>query len=286
MLKYLKFLENSIWFNRELKTIKKFQKNMQIMTLDEAVEFAIENCSDAIEHPDIRVYRGLSSRRIAIDDYGDAIRTIINFDSFFSKPVKRYSRDNSNYYSTIMDNHTSWKGYPKRQKSFICSLNSEQLGTTFYRVIPIDGSNWGLANRSDIFSCFKIGMNEYNSPSLSIEIFFNQLSKVIQLDSDINYSILKKNLMNPIFKDLSNVHDNRSEEYQKFVEESKTLFDKIVKMMNPELNEFKNITYEKFENYRFDGYAGCECWTDSPCLFILRENEFSFFKKIKENQNK
>ncbi|MCK9416564.1 hypothetical protein M0Q97_07905, partial [Candidatus Dojkabacteria bacterium] len=98
---------------------------MQIMTLDEAVEFAIENCSDAIEHPDIRVYRGLTPRRIE-----DGTFSKVDFVSFFSKPVKRYSRDNSNYYSTIMDNHTSWKGYPKRQKSFICSLNSEQLGTT------------------------------------------------------------------------------------------------------------------------------------------------------------
>lgn len=285
MLKYLNFLENNIWDDREIKTIKRFQKNMQIMTLDEAVEFAIENCSEAIKYPDIRVYRGLSSKKIGFDDYGDPIHTNINFDSFFSKPVKRYSRDNANYYTTIMDNHSSWKGYPKRQKSFICSFDSEELGSIFYRVIPINGSNWGLASRSDIFSCFKIGMTKYNAPTVSIEVFFDKLFKFIQLESDINYTILKKNLINPIFKDLSNVYDNRTEEYQKFIENlegSKNFFDKIVKMMNPELNEFKNTTYTYLSYYGYDGYRKCECWTDSPCLFVSRENEFSFFKKIEE----
>jgi hypothetical protein len=56
----------------------------------------------------------------------------------------------------------------------------------------------------------------------------------------------------------------------------------ILEYMNPELNEFKNTTYTYLSYYGYDGYRKCECWTDSPCLFVSRENEFSFFKKIEE----
>ena len=161
-MKYLNIFEDSeIWRNRRKKTVTKYKRAMKKMSLEETADFIVENCQEYLKTP-AKIMRG-------IDD---------NYDYFYSVPVKRYSRDNSNHYSMIMDNAVQWKDYPKRTKSFICSTNEVILGVYEYYVIPLDGAKFGIAQTYDIFWAFREGLKEFGSFVYAIDDFFEKLCSV------------------------------------------------------------------------------------------------------------
>ncbi len=56
----------------------------------------------------------------------------------------RKSANTHNYYTLLMDNLSSWDNYPKRSKSFICSvINNPRSGTGFV-VLPFDNPKVGF----------------------------------------------------------------------------------------------------------------------------------------------
>lgn len=109
-MKYLKYFEGAgPWKHRLNQTVAKFKANMNVMDFDEVADYVEKNCKQWIENPKI-VLRFISS--------ADEV-------CFSSKPVERFSRDDYNYYTLIIDNHPSWKEYPKRKNSFICTLRDQ-----------------------------------------------------------------------------------------------------------------------------------------------------------------
>ena len=189
-MKYLSYFEDIIADRRE-RTIRKFRKNMNIFPnndINDISDFIIEHCSEWINNP--------STLKRSMSIYKDII--------FSSKPVKRYSVHNANYYNLIIDNDTRWKEFPKRTKSFIGSINHSPgfAGATFY-MIPFDGAKFGVTPTSDIISSFRNGFLEQlgivnKKYIFNPDSFFSELSYIFQKNkfelSDTNFRIFKKQI--------------------------------------------------------------------------------------------
>ena len=285
MLKYLKYFETRNHFNREKSTIKKFQKNTNILSLDEAVDFAIENCQEYLNKP-LVIYRGITERY----DKNKTLNDMKNIDYFYGDPIRRFSRDNKNFYNLIIDNHKSWRGYPKRQKSFSCSLDGTYLGDTYYRVIPIDGSFWGVCPKDDMFRSFYEGLKDCRTNQ--INIFFNGLEQTFELKSDSNYYQLKKDLENTKrrWQDRISYHSEIIIDFLKLkLIDNKTVFDIVVDVMYPVTNGFHKLSYKDMcesDKYNIlwsnsnETTNTLECWTESKCLFIERSKYYKFMNEI------
>lgn len=286
MLSYLKYFETRDYRDREISTIKKFQKNTNVLSLDGAVDFAIKNCQEYLNNP-IEIFRGITTR---YDSNGGVdLNNMKNVNYFYGDPIRRFSRDNKNFYNLIIDNHKSWRGYPKRQKSFSCSLYSKYLGDQVYRVIPIDGSFWGICPNYDLFRSFYKGLEDCGTHN--IDYFFRYLEGTIKLTDDTKYYQLKKDLENPIFlKKGENEYDSYGSEYikdfikKKTKKNNKTVFDVVVDAMNPDLNGFHKLSYKEMcepskwlQEITSDNL---ECWTESRCLFIRNTVYNSFMKSV------
>lgn len=255
------------------KTADRYKNAMNILNLDDAVSFCLNNCKEFIDDPKI-ITRNMDT----------------NENYFSSKPVERFSRDNINNYTLMIDNSKKWSKFPKRSKAFICSSH---FYSKFY-VIPTDNSKWGICSKNDIYYSFeKLRIiNKYNRTVTSIKQFFEDLTIIahnffgIKI-SDIDFEEMKKDLESLSIA-LSKIEDEeiiegiKSATYGEFIYNlrNKNLFDEIEKLMDPYDNNFTLITYK---DYVFDiKFKDKEMWTDSECLFINRDFMANFLKKLPE----
>ena len=116
-----------------------FEKRGNDITREQAIELVSNEHKDAF-NAQVAIYRG-------VHGYGDYA---------FIDPSKsnrpRVSANTGNHYTLIMDNSSSWKSYPKRSKSLICSTDEGyaiDFGKT-YRVYPINGGKIGVCPYRDI----------------------------------------------------------------------------------------------------------------------------------------
>src|SRR5574344_698462 len=137
-------------------------------------------CDVALENykKGIRIYRGMPSDIPIL--YGD-----------YSNNIRR-STDTNNYYTEILDNSPDWRDYPKRSKSFICSVAQARAkscsnGHDFYVVLPLNDPVIGVCGTNDIWYGFDL--KKYGIPDL---YYFNKtimrLMNEIIGNSDYTYT--------------------------------------------------------------------------------------------------
>ena len=267
MKNYLKYINEyaSVDYDKDYTHKSKshnYAANMKILDINEAVDYCIKNCKEFLNNP-----KHISRSITASQSY------------FYSKPIKRHSRDNANHYTLILDNSPHWKGYPKRSKSFICVGG---LGGT-YLVIPKDNSKWGICSNHDIYFSF------INSDIISINRFFVELYYLAKylfdmVISDKDYELMKQDinlfqekLYKMTFQDVQTAIDEqymfymeKNKSFLSFLEKNwgKNLFDAIIETMTPVVNNFKLKSYKDLNKDLIKGYYYKEMWTDSTCLFI------------------
>jgi hypothetical protein len=139
-LKYFKLYENFNLNENKSLTKEEFERILQ------------EKCSD-FKWEDRPIYRSISSN----DSY-------LYVNSSYWSPKNSYKHDGvtyrksmqggygKNYLHTPLINHlNSWSSYPKRQ--LICSTSMRTFmgyKNNLYRVIPFNGSNWGIVPNFDM----------------------------------------------------------------------------------------------------------------------------------------
>ncbi len=133
----MKFIQYLLTEGRRSKPIK----------IDDAFKWIKKNAKKSFESSKKGniIYRGLQS------DSGSLL-----VDPMKGKPRKS-AYVGSNYYTLLLDNLSSWKQYPKRSKSIICTTDkhkAEDYGSA-YIVLPKDGSKIGVCPDDDIFTSFK-----------------------------------------------------------------------------------------------------------------------------------
>ncbi len=269
---------------KEYKEFVDLQKNyisaMTVLNIDNTIDYVIEHCKEFIDSP-VNIYRH-------VDQYST------NF--FRSEPIERKSRDNANYYTLMMDNSKFWEKYPKRGKSFICSLDNYSKN---FLVIPEDNSKWGICPKDDIFYSF--GSFCYNIARF-FECFVEDLSShllgnyIIRDDTIENMKTDIKKFENYLYgslewnnflefelyiKDRYNVFNNSEyEDMFNFLNLiwGKDIFNSLENFMKPAINEFSLVNYTDLNNFYHTSYN--ECWTDSKCVFINRKYLQEFLEKL------
>ena len=136
------------------------------LTMTQALDFLNEKCSTALRESDKNncIYRGVNS----------------NYDAIVIDPKnvkkKRISANTTNYYTLLMDNSSSWKQYPKRSESIICSTdicNADSYGI-LYEIFPLDGAKIGVCSDEDVWDSFK-------NLSLSMDFFNTYLTSILNI---------------------------------------------------------------------------------------------------------
>lgn len=90
----------------------------------------------------VHLYRGIES---------EVPEGILSGSSVGERP--RESKNTSNYYTLWMDNHPSFKDWPKRSRSFICTTRphyAEEFGAV-YIMVPSDKAKVGKVGKGDIW---------------------------------------------------------------------------------------------------------------------------------------
>jgi len=136
-----------------------------------------------------------------------------------------------NYYTLLMDNLSSWKKYPLRSRSIICSTSDEYAEDygTLYVVIPYDDANVGIASDEDIWDSFKMGgLNRFNN-FLSMAFFENGLKVGKSSYKELEKALIEINKSGKYDGDKLNIFDK-----------DRDVMKQLDRIMSPKYNGFKH----------------------------------------------
>jgi hypothetical protein len=247
------------------------------VTEKDARDFIHKSCSQALKGTPI--YRG---HRLYKDDY-----FTINPKSF-SERESPYA--DFNYYNLLLSNLPSWSKYPKRNKSVICTTESDAAlrrgNGNGYIVLPINGSKIGVCSAADIWDSFEnlntANMNRFNK---TLQRLFDILKEndygTLPVNLDTDYSsftnfceivdIAKGDTyaFDDILADILYEDDDLDEDDVKWLMEFKNsklkFLSYIDSILSPHKNGFKLITAGS-EFAELTEYL--EVWTDSKCILV------------------
>lgn len=215
----------------------------------------------------------------------------VKSEAFLSPRIEtpRPSAHTSNLYNTLMSNLESWKAFPPRNRSLICSTDYEypaKFGKV-YSVFPLDGFKLGICPEEDLWIAFHYlfgelkpihRMNQFNGAILDFVAF---IQKNVEHDLNINIETLKdtSNIqeIQEVFhvidmeidglspKELADLRTKSSNPFAKYylipTKVNQGMMKAIDQLLDPDHNGFftqtNNITTGNFE-----------AWTDSPCIMI------------------
>lgn len=271
----------------KLKDILLEGRRSMPISMDEAIEIALARCTEwKTYYTDI--YRGIASSK--------------PFHVVHPAEHKRRSIQTENYYTLIIDNDPQWSAFPKRSKSIICSTSYTSAkgysgGGTPYKIIPFDGSQWGICPDSDIWISF---MQNYKSwmyfgndtDAEGINEILNISYEVVnekKLD-DVSYQKFKRQLSSVQYIDI-----NELDAKIKLMNSADKafLFDKTILSFAEEFNSSNSTLYEfvinhvyapnKFElqSYPIRVDENKEIWSDTPALMISADHFDEFYDELK-----
>lgn len=199
----------------------------------------------------------------------------------------------NNAYNLLLSNLPSWKPYPKRNMSIICTTDKSHAKKIYgvpYRVYPYDGAKIGVCPEGDIWMSFKRSLF---GETLD---FLNVVIKV--LADTVNYVVFDKDFHN-LIKCFDDIDTQRYGDVGDFFQKDNCLFEKAVrkqqagaavwnflinigyindvklfdllnKRLDPDKNGFQLITVGS-KSIR----SNVEVWTDSDSLLkMLTKDDF------------
>jgi hypothetical protein len=226
-------------------------------------------------------------------DYTDAVRAFKNGNKIFRGTTSeddymitdpsigtRVSANTLNYYTLIIDNSDSWKEYPKRSKSIICSTSTvyaDEYGT-IYSVFPINGSKIGVCSKKDFWESFPVLKTEFDRAGIPLTPWLSSLTRL--LGGLVDLTGKRPNIKTlPTLKKAFDSVDTfiRDKEYEhkeglnttilfdvmKMLDYKGHLYTSVEDLLDPVKNNFKleNISDFKSEKNR-------EVWTDGKSIMI------------------
>lgn len=230
-----------------------------------AADFINKRCKNAVKGTPI--YRG--NRKVE-DDYLHIIPA--NYDARISPYA------DTNYYNLLFSNLPSWKKYPKRNKSIVCSTDYDEARNRNnhfcpYRVFPVDGSKIGVCNECDIWEGFKITVRSSMAAfNRSMYELFDR-NGVKTRNTDISYSSFVKacNELDKIKETEGDIDIGNNWHNKEWVIDYKTgeskLIDFLDFLLSPGENYFRLVTTgAKIPNDR-------EVWTDGESILIRSDSD-------------
>jgi len=227
----------------------------------EAYDYIIKNCKKALNGT--LIWRG--NKNIKDSQYFiDPSKTMEDRISPFAT---------NNFYNLLLSNLDSWKSFPKRDKSIICTTsfdNAYRRGfDSAYLVLPKDGAKIGVCPGQDIWDAFD---KNSNIQSLDIiNIMFSEMreslpNKQKYIVSDQSFKEFIK-LCNAVDKNIKFLKEEGLDDYD-FLKEyfnangSIKFIDFIDDLLNPKNNNIKL-------KHSGDSIGGDnEVWTDSMSVLV------------------
>lgn len=234
------------------------ESRLKSISEKDAIELIQKNCQKALKAD--RIWRGTNfSNDYA---YGNS-----------EKATKiRLSKNTNNYYTLVMDNHPSWKKYPKRSKSFICSTSlmmAGGFGTNIFFALPYDNTKIGVCPSDDIWGAFDLPVKIFNYliSKTALDINIQGVSSLMETD----YKHLLKSLVivgnawriePDKWKKLFPFDDDRYHIIDKFINQKKSLDKYFIDFLDPNKNKFslKNIG-DSLPNNK-------EVWFSGEAIFV------------------
>lgn len=156
-------------------------------------------------------------------------------------PKKRMSANTSNEFTFLVDNFIpSWKNFPKRSESFICSTSpfiAEGFGEVFY-VLPFGNPDIGVCSDNDIWVSMS-KLNEIDTSDEPVPNFNNSIQEIFK------FIFPKTNVGKDMYMYQEGIET--LEQMKKFVEEAEVLIkdEKRMSLIISKLNSSKKDSASK-----------------------------------------
>jgi len=250
-------------FKQYISESDKYGGNYRTKPIDKetAIKLIKDNCKKSYHimynSPYSRkLYRGVLSSK----EYGFV-------DTNTGQP--RISANTLNYMTLLMDNLPSWKEYPKRSKSIICSTNPDY--TSEYgkvnHVIPYDNAVIGVCGYFDVWNSFTaLGHNTVSDFNRALQSMFDR--EKIDVD-DRSYDSLVDGLIK-----LSKISDTtKQSNLVSLIIDSDDVMKHLDEILDPKRNGFK-MGYKGLED-------DVEVWVQGKCVLVNNR----LFDDMKESIN-
>lgn len=199
----------------------------------------------------------------------------------------------TNYHNLLISNLESWKGWPRRNKSIVCSSyfrasshDSGRSDKSLYLVIPFDNVKIATGDRNDFWQCFQMlpnnpefKMSKYSSPT-ERSLLPHWISNLVEELGGNEFEL------NTDWQKLKDFLDNSNVDIvvDKFfsVKEFKydrnlTLTENISNLLDPVKNNFK--IGDIINTINLYKERSSESWFEDDCLMIRYDK--NTLKKIK-----
>jgi hypothetical protein len=206
----------------------------------------------------------------------------------------RMSRNTSNQYTLVINNHPKWQKFPKRQ--IICSTSIDRVMGGYaaeeseaYQVFPINGAKIGIVKYEDIWDAdFADGITFMDDVFSLLENVLiiggeKQTANSIDLIGDNNPKIYEDLLYQ--CRTIDNYKDHLKKAPPEMMDMPKTLQEYLnsnkpfLEFMVKEWWNPKGFTVSPIESFYTTGNH--EVWTDAPCLFIPAFPDTSLLNKYR-----
>ena len=281
---YIKLFENFVDLSKNSTLTKK-----QILEIIE------ENCSD-FKWSDRPIYRSIKSNQLYLyQNAWDHPKTYTHDDVEYRMSMQSTSTKNYSY--TLLMNHLDcWKGYPKRQ--LICSTSMRHFKrgeNLLFRVIPFNGSKWGVVPHFDIHNTL---LDNELSKNLS-ELLTNEFKVVVTIQKlmdlvligipqSLSVPIIPKHILtNGKTKPINSWSDllefcskvDTSTDTWTFSDNPKQplAIEMLNRSFSPGSMNFKKMTYSEYINSKLPDYVYNDYWsgtkteyTDSDKIYDVK----------------
>lgn len=181
----------------------------------------------------------------------------------------RISRNTYNYYTLMMDNFQSWRKYPKRSKSIICTTDyryADGMGDVYY-VFPENGAKIGVCPDEDIWNVIVKYGNFESAYTDMVDLIRNILWYIPEIHSDIRlYTDLVK-AFKSIDANKERINDKSNLElfkdmWKEYYNSNLTFLEFMQEIIKPSNGNFSLRTAgDSIPNKR-------EVWISEPCVLV------------------
>ena len=159
----------------------------------------------------------------------------------------------------------SWKLYPKRNKSIICS-NTYMIASDYgnvYHVFPINGTILGECPSYDLWFSFDNALKDVRNLlyKICIELDEHKTKENIM----INNSITSLQHLDVVFTVIQKIFNITEDELLSKIVDGKKLIDHLDDLLDPDQNKFKKISISEIDMDKKHEY-----WFSGTCLYIDR----------------
>jgi hypothetical protein len=240
-------------------------------------------------------------------DYTDAVNAFKNGNKIFRGTSSednymitdpsignRVSANTLNYYTLIIDNSDSWKAYPKRSKSIICTTArayADGYGK-IYSVFPINGSKIGVCTEEDFWESFPVLKTEYTRAGIPLDPVLGSLTQLLKglVDltgkrSDIKtlptlkktFDLVDTFITDKEYEHKANLNTDVLFDVMKMLDYKGHLYTSVENLLDPVKNKFK------LENIRdFIVERNREVWTNGKSILINIHNVNDILAKLEK----